>query len=741
MLLNIISYLKRINTKVIKIILVFFAITIIYITNNIFAATKVTGISAFPTSYQVYLKQLQKLHPNWSFTALNTGLNWNDVIRGEGPYIDLKRSAVPLSFAELWKWKNSSGNYNVIEEGWVTASEKAVSYSMDPRRYLNEMNIFQFETLNYDSSQQNQDGVEQIFYGTLMYKNNISYTDTSGNKQTINKTYSKVVMEAAAKYGVSPYHLASRIKQETGCDMQNNTSIKGNVAGYVGLYNYYNIGATGGDDPAISGLAYARSVGWTTPEKAILGGAQFLAEKYISVGQYTIYLQKFNVNDDASYALYTHQYMQNILAPASESVSVYNAYNDMGLIDIPFNFVIPVYNNMPESPADIYVQNPNDFVLDSTKVYTTVNLNVRSGPGTGNSTILTVPKGTVMTRIARGIQAGERWDKVKLSTGVEGYVFQSYIKDYAYTKVTGVTLNKTNIEINVGDEVTLIPNISPVSATYKEVYWSSNNNEIVTVSETGVVTGLNEGSAIVTVTTEEQLKTASCVINVRKRQPSISLDKTIYTVIKDKSSSFNITINDSDISEYDIVIDDENIAKIENGKILGISEGTTKITVNIRGTDIKKQATINVIELKEGEIQFDESVNVDGDVISNISLGTKVQNLKEMVQTTYMISIRNINNEELNEDALVTNGAKVQILNAENEIVYEYSVLIYGDVNLDGKINSGDLLSLVKHLNKSNVYNNQIVIKSADVNLDEKINSGDLLRIVKHLNGTATLGS
>jgi len=386
------SLIRKEYLKKLKLLSISIFIILMCKTNKIIAATKATGISAFPNSYQVYLKALKRLHPNWTFTALNTGLNWNDVIRNEGPYIKLDRSAIQLSFAEVWKWRNSTGKYNVIETGWVTASEKAVAYTMDPRRYINEMQVFQFETLNYDSTTQNQEGVEKIFYGTLMYKNNIVYTNTNGNKQSINKTYSKVVMEAAAKYGISPYHLASRIKQETACDINNNTSIKGTVAGYVGLYNYYNIGATGGDNPAVTGLAYARVQGWTNPELAINGGAKYIAEKYINVGQYTTYLQKFNVNDDALYALYTHQYMQNILAPSKEAISTYNAYLKMGLLDIPFNFVIPVYNNMPNEPADIYTSNPNDFVLDSTKVYCTSNLNIRSAPGTDQSLILTSAK-------------------------------------------------------------------------------------------------------------------------------------------------------------------------------------------------------------------------------------------------------------------------------------------------------------------------------------------------------------
>ena len=662
-------------------------------------------------------------------------------IRNEGPNVNLVRSAVPLSFAEVWKWKNSNGKYNVIEEGWVTASELAISYAMDPRKYLNQMQIFQFETLNYDSTTQNQEGVEKIFYGTLMYKRNISYVDTNGKTQEINKTYSKVVMEAAAKYGVSPYHLASRIKQETGCDIKNNTSIKGNVLGYVGLYNYYNIGATGGDDPAISGLAYARTMGWTNPEKAINGGAKFIAQKYISVGQYTTYLQKFNVNDDASSALYTHQYMQNILAPANEAISTYNAYSDMGLLDIPFNFVIPVYNNMPESPVDIYVQDPNDFAEDSTKVYSSVNLNVRSGPGTNNSTILTVPKGTVMTRIARGVQAGERWDKVKLDTGVEGYVFQSYIKEYSYVKVEDVILNQNTIEISPKDTFMLSVTVLPINAEYKDVYWSSSNNEVATVSDDGIVTAKKEGSVVITVMTDDGLKTATCVVNVVKREPSITLDKTTYNIIKDKEAKFSVTINDSDVSEYETVIEDENVAIVKDGIIKGINAGTTKLVINISGTDVKTEATINVTELTEGEIVIDESLNVDGDVLSKINPQTKVQELKEKIQTTHNLIVQNINNQELKEEEVVGTGSKVQILNSENKLIYEYNVIIYGDVNSDSKINSGDLLAIVKHLNKTSIFTNEIVLTSADVTLDSKVNSGDLLKIVKYLNGTTSLGN
>jgi len=57
------------------------------------------------------------------------------------------------------------------------------------------------------------------------------------------KTYADLLLDAAIYSGVSPYHLASRMKQELGA-FTSNLSISGTVAGYEGIYNFYNIGAT-----------------------------------------------------------------------------------------------------------------------------------------------------------------------------------------------------------------------------------------------------------------------------------------------------------------------------------------------------------------------------------------------------------------------------------------------------------------------------------------------------------------
>lgn len=90
---------------------------------------------------------------------------------------------------------------------------------------------------------------------------------------------------------------------------------------------------------------------WTSPKKAIVGGAQYISEYYIEKGQYTSYLKKFNVNPSGYYKIYNHQYMANLRAPYSEAYSSYISYRDNNLLSLPLEFTIPVFLNMENNYA------------------------------------------------------------------------------------------------------------------------------------------------------------------------------------------------------------------------------------------------------------------------------------------------------------------------------------------------------------------------------------------------------
>ncbi len=176
--------------------------------------------------------------------------------------------------------------------------------------------------------------------------------ETAEETQT-QTTYVDIIMNAAQQTGLNPYVIASMIIQEQGSDGRGR-SISGTVSGYSGYYNYFNVGAyaENGMSAVERGLWYASQSGdygrpWNTPEKAIIGGAQFYATNYVSNGQDTFYLKKYNVQGSN---LYKHQYMTNVDGAASEASWFAEGYVQY-LQDAPLRFKIPVFNNMPASPC------------------------------------------------------------------------------------------------------------------------------------------------------------------------------------------------------------------------------------------------------------------------------------------------------------------------------------------------------------------------------------------------------
>jgi beta-N-acetylglucosaminidase len=88
---------------------------------------------------------------------------------------------------------------------------------------------------------------------------------------------------------------------------------------------------------------------WDTAEKSILGGAVFIAERYVAAGQNTLYFQKFDVVPENG--LYTRQYAQNIQMAWAEGLRYFSAYKAIGLADARFVFRIPFYRDMPSTPV------------------------------------------------------------------------------------------------------------------------------------------------------------------------------------------------------------------------------------------------------------------------------------------------------------------------------------------------------------------------------------------------------
>lgn len=87
-----------------------------------------------------------------------------------------------------------------------------------------------------------------------------------------------------------------------------------------------------------------------------------------------------------------------------------------------------------------------------------------------------------------------------------------------------VSLNKPSISLYVGDSEQLTATILPANATDKSVSWSSDNNDVATIDENGIVTAVSSGSAIITVTTTDRGLIATCAVTVEPKPEPEAVD-------------------------------------------------------------------------------------------------------------------------------------------------------------------------------------------------------------------------
>ena len=404
----------------------------------------------------VGLAELQKEHPNWKFVAFKTGLDFDEAVQGE-------------------------------KSGTPTSEENLRDY-LDPRNWLGEKYIFQFESIKKSDAVQSVSSVNAILKGTWMANSEITYFDTQNVSKKVSEvsSYAESMIKASNDSGMSANYIAAKIRQENGGATNSAKAVSGLNPPFQGIYNYFNIGAY---SSALDGLAWAagflkaktdtvlyeaadenseaiatvskgqrmcyinqkgdfyrvtlydelgngkyedKDIGyvkksdlnttyignygrpWTDPNKAIYYGTKYIANGYLKY-QYTMYLQKFNVNEQSG-NLYKHEYMTNVNGAASEGYHLYSGYSRADLLDKAHTFYIPVFDNMPNDDS-----NSDSSVSTTTKDYT--------------------PKKVKLTSLTalKGHKIKAKWNKC--STSVTGYQIY-WAKDKKFKKIVAKTTTK-----------------------------------------------------------------------------------------------------------------------------------------------------------------------------------------------------------------------------------------------------------------------------------------------------------
>jgi len=293
------------------------------------------------------------------------------------------------------------------------------------------------------------------------------------------------ILTAGRNHNVSPYYIVALAIQEQGAS--GSSTVSGTYAGHEGYYNIFNINASGNGSGTIitKALTYARNNGWDTLEKSIDGGVQKISTSYIAKGQNTLYFQKFDV-DNVDGNLYWHQYQQNIMAAQNEGVTIRKTFEEINSIESTYTFVIPVYENMPQTKCAKPQKNVTVDVSNAEQVRLNVNksINLRATPV--GEVVSALYKDEIVYRLEKATtkQEGTYWDKVMKSNGTVGYVAREtydYEGEYKLYLIPIVTE-----EPETPSDETIDENTELTSASNDKIKVDTVSKQITIVPETTI---------------------------------------------------------------------------------------------------------------------------------------------------------------------------------------------------------------------------------------------------------------
>lgn len=203
--------------------------------------------------------------------------------------------------------------------------------------------------------------------------------------------------------------------------------------------------------------------------------------------------------------------------------------------------------------------------------------------------------------------------------------------------VTGVSLNTSSVSILVNQTYQLEATISPDNASNKNIMYTISDNNVASVSTSGLIRGVSEGSSVITVTTEDGNYKDTCLVNVTSSSSyipvsdiSLNTDNIYLQIGEDYDLIATISPNNATNKEIEFAIEDEDIATIDNnGHIEALVKGGTYITATAKDNGLFAECYLYVSDSAPQEIH-----------VTSVSLNTNNIELtvgdKEKLDTTVL---------------------------------------------------------------------------------------------------------
>lgn len=700
---------KKILASILIMIIVFVGINMILINSSVLADSHRFDYNGelnegkYP-GFKAKLDAIKRERPGWKIRIMETGLDWNEVIRREGDGVG--RSPRSLVQGKYGEWIVSNQTYD--NGSWRAASDKAISYVMDPRNWLNPNNssILQFMQLSY--FEVSDENVKVALKDTFF--------DNMENARIINNV--------SRDYNINVFFVVARIIQEQGYKGSATWKMDSDGKSY---YNPFNINASGNGVSEIikNALQRAKDKDWDTFEKGLRGGIEKIGTDYINEKQDTLYLQKFDVESKGT--LYSHQYMQNIDAPRTEASILKSKMDKInGVLDNNVVLLIPVYNNMPATPAAEPNGNIDIGPINIQLKNNHTDWNVRESASISSKSVAKVANSsTIVLSIMR---TNDGWHRVVLVDGTFGYI---KFENDVWEQVNDVK-NTNEAMIVKGDDVAL--RAGP--GTNEPVIMRLSKNSILTrVDNTGRynINGYiwdrvelpNGKKGFVARNFLEDTKKANNIYRVKVND---------YLIMRDAPNGQDIRHLGDGVLVTVLERANEKVNGYFRDKII-TAEGAVGYVArdyleNVNGEEKEepknKPEPQPIVPPAPQPEKRPENVNVNSKLIDNkneekkiirVSPEARADDLKKKYS-----NVKDISNNNLGT------GTTVKIDNTE------YKIIKIGDVNGDGDTDEIDAILILRKSIDIIQFNN-IQNEAADVDKDGNSDEIDAIRILRYAIG------
>ena len=281
--------------------------------------------------------------------------------------------------------------------------------------------------------------------------------------------------------------------------------------------------------------------------------------------------------------------------------------------------------------------------------------------------------------------------------------------------VSSVALNKTEAEMTVGEKLQLEATASPENATDKGITWSSTNETVAVVDESGLVTAVGSGTCQVKATANDGSgKSASCLVTVEKNN---KLTVTDMTQCSGGRGVLSVLLTDEETImgfQFDLLLPEGVTVAEDDGKLMAALTGNAVNTHSISSSKVG-EGLYRFIVTPQGNRAISNSdgggMSITIDVADDVATGIYTMTISDIEMT-----VRKAGN--VFEDIHPKNSTATLTV-AEATM---------GDVNGDGRVSVTDVISMNSYILEEEPA--QFIRKVADLNGDGKVTITDIVQVI-----------